>query len=284
VRTADTQAAARSGELILLRAGDATLTIDPNAGARFASLTVDGHELLVPEAASPIDWGCYPMAPFAGRIRDGRFTFRGQSYQLETAMPPHAIHGTVLDRAWTVLEAGDDHAAFEIDLGAGWPFRGGVRQSIELGPTGLRAALVLDADEPMPAWLGWHPWFRRRVGAGGSLELEFAAGHMYERGDDGLPTGRRIDPTTRPWDDAFTDVAHPPRLRWPGLLTLEIDSLAPVWVVYDERPGAVCVEPQSAPPDAIGLAQIAGEEPPTAEPGRPMMIEMTWRWERDPAG
>ena len=279
--TAGPERVARSGERILLLAGDASLTIDPDAGARFASLVIGGHELLLTEGQGPISWGCYPMAPFAGRIRDGRFEFHGRSYQLETNLPPNAIHGTVFERAWTVVEAGPDHASLEIDLGPGWPFTGRVRQSIELSPTDLQATLVLEADEPMPAWLGWHPWFRRDLGVGGSVELEFTAAGMYERGPDGLPTGRRIEPTIGPWDDAFMDLEAAPRLTWPGALALEIQSAAPVWVVYDERPQAVCVEPQSAPPDTIRLAEIAGEDPPIAEPGAPISVEMTWRWERD---
>ena len=39
----------------------------------------------------PIRWGAYPMAPWAGRIRDGRFTFRGRDVRLPLNLPPHAI-------------------------------------------------------------------------------------------------------------------------------------------------------------------------------------------------
>ncbi len=90
------------GRRLVLRTADAELTIDATAGGRFASLAVDGHELLLTDGAGPIWWGCYPMAPFAGRIRDGWLTFEGREYQLERNLPPHAIHGTVLDRSWRV--------------------------------------------------------------------------------------------------------------------------------------------------------------------------------------
>ena len=40
-------------------------------------------EVLVTEGWGPIRWGCYPMAPFAGRIRDGRFRYAGREHQLD---------------------------------------------------------------------------------------------------------------------------------------------------------------------------------------------------------
>jgi aldose 1-epimerase len=261
-------------DVITLRAGDAALTIDLPSGGRFSSLVVRGHELLVTEGRGPLEWGCYPMAPFAGRIRDGRFAFRGRTYRLATNLPPNAIHGTVLARRWEMTTATADHAEMMVDLGPGWPFRGRVRQTVTLRQDGLDALLALEADEPMPAWLGWHPWFRREV-AGATAELQFAAGRMYLRGPDGLPTGELVDPTRGPWDDAFAGVRAPIRLGWPGVLSLELRAATDVWVVYDERPHAICIEPQSAPPDAINLSRV---EVPIAGPGHQLSISMTWRW------
>lgn len=273
------------GGILELRAGAAVLRIDPIGGGRMASLVVHGNELLVTEGFGPIEWGCYPMAPFAGRIRDGRFAFRGRSYELERNMPPNAIHGTVFERAWDVATREPDRATLTIDLGPGWPFAGRARQSFSLASDGLEASLVVEADEPMPVWLGWHPWFRRNLTGAATdprppsagVVIDVPASRMYERGPDGLPTGAMVGPRPGPWDDAFVDLARPPRVTWPEVLTLEISSTAGVWVVFDERPEKVCVEPQTAPPDAVNLP---GDAVPTAEPGRPVSIGMTWRWSR----
>ncbi len=262
---------------LVLRAGTDTLTIDPTLGGRFASLWAGSHELLLTEGPGPIRWGCYPMAPFAGRIRDGRFTFAGRVHQLARNLPPHAIHGTVFDRPWQVATRGEDNATLTVDLGPGWPFAGRVSHTISLTPGGLDATLTLEADEEMPAWLGWHPWFRRRLGDA-AVELDVDATTMYVRGADGLPTGARSSPGPRPWDDAFTGLRAAPRLRWPGVLQLEMTSTAEVWVVFDERDDGVCVEPQTAPPDAIALAQAEGSGPPTAAPGRALSASMSLRW------
>ena len=45
------------------------------------------------------------------------------------------------------------------------------------------------------------------------------------------------------------------------------------WVVYDEPEHAVCIEPQSGPPDAFNLG---GSE--VASPDHPVVHQMTLRW------
>lgn len=262
-----------------LEAEGALLMVDAEAGGRIASLVVAGHELLVTDGQGPVWWGCYPMAPFAGRIRDGRFAFRGRRYEVPPTMPPNAIHGTVLDRAWEVTALSHDRVELATELGPGWPFRGRAIQVISLVPGGLEAILEVQARDPMPVALGWHPWFRRSIG-GAEAQLEFEAASMYVRGTDGLPTGDVTPPTPRPWDDAFTDIVLPPRLTWPGVLALDLRSSAPFWVVFDEREETICVEPQTAPPDAFNLAAAVGVDPPVATPDHPVSIAMAWRWTR----
>jgi aldose 1-epimerase len=76
---------------------------------------------------------------------------------------------------------------------------------------------------------------------------------MLERGPDYLPTGKLISPTPSPWDDAFTEVRGTPTVFWEDVMQIKIESDAPYWVVYDQDSEGVCVEPQSAPPDAANL-------------------------------
>jgi aldose 1-epimerase len=267
---------APAGDGLVLAAGDARLIVSAHDGGRISSLVVGGDELIVTEGYGPIRWGCYPMVPFPGRIRDGRFTFRGREVQLPINLPPHAIHGTVFERAWTM--AGPDRLS--IDLGPDWPFPGRVEQTFELRPDGLTVTLTLEADEPMPGAVGWHPWFRRVLAgtadrptaASAPVELRFEADRMFVRGDDGLPTGAVSEPGPRPWDDCFIGVHTAPRVSWPGRLALEIQSSADHWVVYDEAVEGICVEPQTAPPDFPHIA------PRTVEPGAPLRASMDWTW------
>jgi aldose 1-epimerase len=264
---------------LILEAGDARLIVSPADGGRMTSLEVAGHELLVTEGDGPIAWGCYPMAPVAGRIRDGRFDLDGRAVTLARNLPPHAIHGTVFDRSWTVT--GPD--SLSIDLGPGWPFAGRVQQRFALRPDGLTANLTLEADKPMPGAIGWHPWFRRvlsgtsvhRLGPSAPAELDFQASRMYRRDDSGLPTGELIAPSAGPWDDCFIDVALPIRLTWPQTLVVDISSNLDHWVIYDEPADAICVEPQSAPPDFPSIS------PRLILPDAPLHATMDWRWRRD---
>jgi galactose mutarotase-like enzyme len=254
---------------VVLEAGDVRATIHPEAGARVGSLVVDGLELLVTEAEGPTDWGLFAMVPWAGRVRDGRFAFGGRQFQLPlTPGFDHAIHGTALDRAWERV----DETTFAIDLGPTWPFAGRVVQRVRLTPDALNLELEVEADEPMPASCGFHPWWRRRLDRGGPAELDFKAEAMYLRDADGIPTGETVPTPPGPWDDCFTEVAAPPVLRWPGALELTTETDCAYFVVYDVPAHAVCVEPQTHPPDALNLGAAL------VRPGVPLRATMIARW------
>jgi len=261
---------------LALEVGEARLEIDATAGGRMASLVVAGSELLARTGSGPIYWGCFPSVPYPGRIRDGTFEFEGRRYDVPVNLPPHAAHGTVLDRAWTIV----DDCTLAVELGPNWPFAGRVSQRFELDAGGLEVSLSLEADELMPGAVGWHPWFPRRLAGSAAapapasppLELRFDAASMFVRDPDGIPTGQLVAPTPRPWDDCFTDLRSAPVLTWPGVLSLELTSSAPYWVVYDEPAETICVEPQSSPPDFIHI------QPAIVSPGELLTATMTWRW------
>lgn len=254
--------------MIELSAGDATASVDEQCGARVASLRLGDVELLVTEADGPFRWGIFPMVPFAGRIRDGRFHFDGTDHQLPKTLDGHAIHGTVLEQEWEAIGG----ATLRTDLGEGWPYAGSVEHSVELRPDSLRLRLRLQATEAMPVTMGWHPWFRRDPGRGAPANLAVTADGMYERAAK-LPTGDLIEPTPPPWDDCFTGVRWPVVVQWPGFATLEVSSDCTHVVVYDEEEGAVCVEPQTGPPDAVNLGEAT-----VVESGGEFVAAMTLRW------
>ena len=257
---------------LVLEAADARVVVGPQDGGRLVSVIVAGHELLVTDRdGGPIRWGAYPMAPWAGRVRHGRFSFAGREHQLPLGMPPHAIHGVVYDRPWRLLDA----ATIAIDLDARWPFPGTVTQRFALDEDGLEVTMTIEAERPMPVTMGWHPWFRRVLEPGDiPVSLDFAADEMLVRDAEGMPTGRRVAPSSGPWDDAFTGIRREPVLVWPGRLALELSSSCAWWVVYSEPEQSICVEPQSGPPDALnGGADIVS-------PGSPLAHVMRWHWTR----
>jgi aldose 1-epimerase len=79
---------------------------------------------------------------------------------------------------------------------------------------------------------------------------------MLVRGDDYIPTGEISQVPNGPWDDAFTGMRSDPVIRWGKSAELRISSDVPWWVIYTEDPLAICVEPQTAPPDAANLGII----------------------------
>lgn len=249
----------------------ATVRIDPDHGARLASLQLGGHEVLVTDDPEATGWGCYPMVPWAGRVREGRFHWRGQTVQLPLGAPPHAIHGTVFDQPWQSVGP----ARFRAEFGPHWPWSGTVESAFELVPGQLRWTLTVRGREPMPVTLGWHPWFRRQVDGLGRASLNFDPHLMYARDAAGIPSGTLVTPPDGPWDDCFTDLVSNPSVQYSDGTVIEVSSSCDHWVVYDERDYAFCVEPQSAPPDAFNLGPTA-----IAAPGTPVVHHMALVWQR----
>ncbi len=247
-------------------------SFDLDQGGRLASLCIDGAEMLVTDRTAGVyGWGCYPMVPWAGRVRRGRFRFDGAEVALPLGMPPHAIHGVALAQRWDHVGPGE----IATDLADPWPFGGRVVQRADLTEDRLRLELRVRADRfPMPVVTGWHPWFRRDSAAGDPATLDFVADAMLVRDTEGIPTGATIDPPPGPWDDCFAGVRQPITLAWPDAPVLELRSSCRFWVVYTEPDHAICIEPQSGPPDAFNAA------PDVVRPGEELVHHFEIRWRR----
>ncbi|MEU2653931.1 aldose 1-epimerase [Streptomyces sp. NPDC007325] len=259
--------------LTRLTAGDAELTINPEHGGRIESLRIAGTEVLKQGER----YGSFPMVPWCGRTRNGLFRDGATTHRLPINAEPHAIHGTVRDQPWTVARATADEAVLTCELGDPWPYKGRVTQVLELAEDRLTLRFGVEAyDDSFPAQAGWHPWFLRNLGRGGEdVRIGFTPDWQEERGDDHLPTGRRIGPTPGPWDDCFgmpagVDVT----LTWPGELELSVTSRAEWVVIYDQPEDAVCVEPQSGPPNGLNT------HPRLVTPIDPLEVESVWAWQR----
>lgn len=264
--------------MIALSAGAARVEIDEQHGGRIERLVVDGLDLLVPPDVNDHDHGAFPMAPWAGRIRQGHFTFDGTDHQLPLNKPPHAIHGTVRDQAWTVDDQSKASAVWSTVLGDPWPFAGRVVQRAALLPDSVALEMEVHAtDAAMPTSCGWHPWWSRQLARGEPVEVELHAGAMYHRDGEGIPTGELVGVRPPPWDDCFTDLHEPAAiLTWPSAVTVTIESDCPCVVVFTDPEHAVCVEPQTGPPDAVNL------DPHVVEPGTPLVARTTWSWVLEP--
>lgn len=248
---------------IELRSGPNRVVLDPARGGRLASWSVGGEELLVgppDDADSSIHWGCFVMAPWPGRMANGRFDWHGRTIQLERTHGRHAIHGLTWNRPWSIEAASESTAALAIELPRDqWPMGGRVRQRLAVTPAGVRLEAEIEADEPMPAAIGWHPWFLRR----GDPRLRLDAG-TYQLTEGMVPTGAtaavsgrtdlRGGPTLgrRRLDVCYLAAASPAVVTWPDIeLTIDFSPSPAPLVVYTPR-DSFCVEPLTAPPNAFG--------------------------------
>ncbi|MBB1244506.1 aldose 1-epimerase [Streptomyces durbertensis] len=266
---------ALSNEEVRLRAQDTEVVVRPGAGCRLASLRVGGVELLRQGA----EFGSFVMAPWCGRTAGGRFRSGGGTYQLPVDETGHAMHGLVRDEPWRTARADERSAAFVRELGDPWPWPGTVNQLVELSGDGGSLTLTLGVEtfgDSFPAQVGWHPWFRRNLGQGGEdVRLEFDPAWREERDEHHIPTGRRVEPGSGPWDDAFgMPDGVSATLTWPGELELTVASRTEWAVVYDEQEAAVCVEPQSGPPNGLNT------HPRLVTPISPLELSTTWSWRR----
>ncbi|MBB3343429.1 aldose epimerase [Luteimonas sp. RC10] len=240
------------GPVLRIGKGTTEVVVAPEAGGRIAQIVHAGvAQLIGPEDGWPatIGWGCYPMLPWVGRIRRGRFRFDGRAYALPTNFGGHAIHGVGFALPWRVEVQTHDSMALSLALPADaeWPFGGTAAQRIEVVPGRVRLTLSLTAGaHAMPAEIGWHPWFRKPE------RVDFAPTHVYPRDDDGIATRPLAPALPGPWDDCFPggdDI-----VLYRGEQRLRLRSDCDHRVVYDAAPHATCVEPQSGPPDAFNLA------------------------------
>lgn len=285
---------------------DVRVEIDLDAGGRIRQITLDTENDSVELLADPTDtdpastgWGSFPMAPWAGRIRHGRFSFLGRDVHLDLnhadgtgtgggpIVPPqpapagqldddlrrHAIHGTTFSRPWHVAGARTERRvelSCRLDGALGWPYPGVARQVIEVSPTSVDLELSVRADDGVvfPASVGWHPWFAKPD------QLVVTPLAMYARDEIGLPTGVLVAPSPPPWDDCFVSYEpvelHYARRLAPVVTVSSVDC--DHWVVYDKPVHATCVEPQSGPPDAPNT------RPELATSARPVRRTMRISW------
>lgn len=259
-----------AGPLLRLAKGRLSVAVAPQAGGRIAQIRIDGVDQLIgPDdvSATAINWGSYPMLPWAGRIRDGRFRHQERDWQLPLNLPPHAIHGVGFVLPWQVDTQDAPSATLSLALptDASWPFGGMARQRIQIEDDALALELSVQAGaRSMPAVIGWHPWFRKPE------QLWFTAKRMYPRDADGIATLPLTASSPGPWDDCFVEVGEIALLREGKRLRLTSDCSH--WVVYDQTDHATCVEPQTGPPDAFNLA------PQVLSPGQTLSAHFRMAW------
>jgi aldose 1-epimerase len=209
--------------------------------------------------------------PFSNRIRAGRFTFGGRAVTLprNRAREPHTIHGHGWQAPWRVVDAGPSEAHLEYrHVPSHWPWAYRATQRFTLTPASLTVALALtnESDAPMPAGLGWHPYFPRAAGT--RLTAEVGAVWVTDR--ETMPTAlappaagadpsRGIAVDTTRLDNCFVGWSRRAIVEWPerGARLLMTAEPPLDYLVVFTPPGRrfFCAEPVSHVTDAFNLAE-----------------------------
>lgn len=147
------------------------------------------------------------LIPFPGRVHDGRYTFAGQSYQMNCNDKdgPNAIHGFLRLTPWEVTEQSEQAITFSTalntDAHTGYPFALRASVTYELEPNAMTCRFTLEntREHAAPVAAGFHPYFT--VGSeridGDTLHVPMESILEFE---NLLPTGQVLPVEGTPYD------------------------------------------------------------------------------------
>ena len=145
------------------------------------------------------------MMPWTNRIRDGRFTFGDETFQLtEIKEDGTARHGVVRQRHWQVAYATDNFIRLKFDSaqheGVDFPWRFQAEVIYQLDENDFLVTIKIrnSDDRAYPAGFGWHPYFVREADMG-EVELRLPCATNYEL-EDGLPMRKAAQPVSEALD------------------------------------------------------------------------------------
>jgi aldose 1-epimerase len=191
---------------------DATAEIIPEVGNNLFRFESGGHPVILP----PLSLDMLSNEPFAkfkygtpilfppNRVKNGRFSFHGRSYNLPLNEPPsHHLHGEICSRAWEVLEYGatQENGAFVIsrfryesypDLIAYFPHPLSFTLTYRLyeGRLYLKGTIVNEGEDEAPFAFGLHPYFLVPLDSGEEIVLSIPATEEWPVTNEAFVTGR----------------------------------------------------------------------------------------------
>ena len=267
--------------------GRIDIDFDCALGGRASSWRVDGVELLAAHGGDPVEHGMYAMAPWAGRLSSNAFEYQDVYAEFPATYGQWALHGLVMQNPCAppvITETSESvQAVFTSEL-TGWPWPARVQTTWVLNGTGLRTEIELStpshSDASFPAVLGWHPWFRRELLPTSSASWSAPSAQLAVR-DGAFATGELVplELAIGPFDDAFHVPERTLTITWPDWGRLIVANSAPWFVVFDELPGSLCIEPQTNAPNAMNVLVV--EPCQIVKAHQPLRLVTGWRIERD---
>lgn len=150
------------------------------------------------------------LFPFPGRIAEGRYSFDGQTLQLERndKEGPNAIHGFVRMLPWKTHRADSNCASFDVYLDAeaygrrGYPFSLGIHVTYTLDTQGLSCSFAVEnvGGRTAPVAVGFHPYFTVGASPIDEAEAKIPSAGYLEFNERLVPTGTVIGAAGTDWD------------------------------------------------------------------------------------
>jgi aldose 1-epimerase len=185
-----------SGEQVDLRhGGHHAVIVEVSGGIR--AYEVDGRSLVDGYAADEMCTGARGqlLVPWPNRLRDGRYVFDGEAFQVPLSEPEkmNAIHGFLRWEHWHITQRSAERAVMEHTLHprAGYPFALHMAVEYRLDDDGLRSTATATnvGRRPCPYAFGAHPYLHVDSEPFEQCWLE-APGQRYLLNDDrAIPTG-----------------------------------------------------------------------------------------------
>lgn len=259
----------------------------PALGGAVATLRHRGIDILrptLPGATDPLETASFALVPYANRIAHGRFAFGGRKVSLPRNFGdhPHPLHGVGWKARWTIEDVRESTATLRLahrpDIY--WPWAFVADQRFTLGNDGFEIRLTLENSDgaPMPAGLGFHPYFT--AAADTRFRADVAGAWLADA--DQLPTQRVAADHFGDWSTgdgiARPDLVDHCHDGWSGFALIDhgergvrLSATGCDWLHLYMPPGErfFCAEPVSHLPDAVnrahaGLAVLGPGETMTA--------------------
>lgn len=279
---------------ILLREGAITVGIAPECGAALTKFDVkvgakqvevlrhasDAHI----NSQSPYGASCFPLIPYASRLREGKFEFRRHAFVFPINAPGerHSYHGDGWTRPWALTELARNKAVLELapDPSAPMQYRAVCVVDVCDGRVTIKIRIQNTEVFAIPVGLGIHPYFARRHGARLNARLPI----RWCMDDELLPIGTEINPQALelqrgmaavdlPLSAAYSDWDGQAVIDWPAdriqvrIATMPSLRHAVVWAPSQEE--FFCFEPVSHATNSFNFAkeQISVADHRVVEPG-----------------
>ncbi len=178
-----------------------------NDGASLKELTLNGHTII--EDLSPLTYAdTYASSilfPFANRIKDGKYSFNGNTFQFEANQKEenNALHGLVYNKTFDVVETISNDDTFSVVLeyietneSKGFPYTYKIQLEYIFGKENLelKVSVINTDNKAFPFTLGWHPYF---ISSNLSESaLQFDSNQKLTIGERNITTGIEATDTT----------------------------------------------------------------------------------------